>query len=163
MQSEMSDAANQIFRQLNDADLKFGTIKNEKGELDRAQHTPRFRRSLHSPKRTVRKAASINTMPSSQAHENTLAATLAGSIQRDVYYAKARNYTGAGRLAVSRQRAGRGVRQPDRLGASPSCRRSYRYYDLRRRKMKLERHPSLRHLRADPQRTAKPGTPGTRP
>ena len=32
MQTEMAEAANQIFRQLNDADLKFGTIKNERGE-----------------------------------------------------------------------------------------------------------------------------------
>ncbi len=38
----------------------------------------------------------------------------------------------------------------------------HRYYDVRRRKMQLKRHPSLRHLRADPRRTWRPGTPGTR-
>src|SRR5688500_18182800 len=31
MQSEMSDASNHIFRQLNDADLKFGMVKDETG------------------------------------------------------------------------------------------------------------------------------------
>ena len=32
MQSEMADAADQMFRQLTDADLKFGMCRNEKGE-----------------------------------------------------------------------------------------------------------------------------------
>ena len=32
MQSEMSDASNRIFRQLNDADLKFGMVKDESGD-----------------------------------------------------------------------------------------------------------------------------------
>ena len=32
MQSEMSEASNQIFRQLSDADLKWGLVKNEHGE-----------------------------------------------------------------------------------------------------------------------------------
>ena len=32
MQAEMSETANHVFRQLTDADLKFGMVKNEKGE-----------------------------------------------------------------------------------------------------------------------------------
>ena len=32
MQTEMAQAAGQVFRQLNDADMKFGPIRNEKGE-----------------------------------------------------------------------------------------------------------------------------------
>ena len=31
MQTEMAQAAGQIFRQLNDADLKFGAVKDERG------------------------------------------------------------------------------------------------------------------------------------
>ena len=38
MQAEMSDASNQIFRQLNNADLKFGFVKNEKGEEVELSH-----------------------------------------------------------------------------------------------------------------------------
>ena len=47
----MSDAANQIFRQLTDADLKFGTIKNEKGESIELGNSS-FSALLHSPKRS---------------------------------------------------------------------------------------------------------------
>ena len=101
----------------------------------------------------MRKTAFHQYYPQFAAHENTLAATLAGSVQRDVYYAQARGYAScAGRVAVSRQRAA--CRSYDNLIASvhrhlPAL---HRYYDVRRRKMKLTRHPPLRHLRADPER-----------
>ena len=73
------------------------------------------------------------------AHKNTLAAALNGSVQRDVYYAKARGLQErAGGGAVRRQRADVGLRQPDRLRPRATCRRCYRYYDLRRRTMKLK-------------------------
>ena len=56
MQAEMSDAANQIFRQLTDADLKWGSIKNERGELVELSNAT-FSPFLHSPDRGVRKKA----------------------------------------------------------------------------------------------------------
>ncbi len=100
MQAEMSETANHAFRQLTDADLKFGHIKNEKGEQVELSNAT-FSLSLHSPKRAVRKAAFHQYYAQFKGHENTLAATLAGSIQRDVYYAKARNYERAlGRAPV---------------------------------------------------------------
>ena len=90
---------NQIFRQLNDADLKFGTVKNEKGELVELSHAIVLGASCTRPSASVRKTAFHQYYGQFAAHENTLAATLAGSIQRDVYYAKARNYPSA--LAAS--------------------------------------------------------------
>ena len=94
MQSEMSATANQVFRQLNNADLKFGTIKNDRGETVELSHAS-FSALLHSPQRSVREAAFHQYYQQFAAHENTLAATLAGSVQRDVYYARARGYPGA--------------------------------------------------------------------
>ena len=37
MQTEMAQATGQVFRQLNDADMKFGTIKNQRGQRHRAE------------------------------------------------------------------------------------------------------------------------------
>ena len=54
-----------------------------------------------------------------------------------------------------------GLRQPDRLGPRQPA-GGHRYYDLRRRTMKLQRHPPLRHLRADPRRSSRSSTRGTR-
>lgn len=137
MQSEMASAAGQIFRQLNNADLKFGTIENDQGETIELSHGT-FSAMLHAPKRSVRQTAFQQYYRQFAAHENTLAATLAGSIQRDVYYAKARGYKGA--LA--------GALFPDNVPQSvydnliAAVRRNlpalHGYYELRRRKMKLK-------------------------
>jgi oligoendopeptidase F len=137
MQSEMSEAANQIFRQLNDADLKFGLIKDDKGQRIELSHAS-FSACLHSPKRGVRQTAFHQYYAAYQAHENTLAASLAGSIQRDIYYARARNYPSALAASLFADKVPASVY--DNLIASvhrhlPAL---HRYYDLRRRKMKLK-------------------------
>jgi oligoendopeptidase F len=136
MQSEMAGAAGLIFRQLNNADLKFGFVENERGEQIELSHAS-FSALLHSPNRGVRQRAFKQYYQQFAAHENTLAAALQGSIQRDVFYARARNFSGALDAALF----------PDKMPAAvydnliASVRRHlpalYRYYELRRRKMKL--------------------------
>lgn len=137
MQTEMADASNRVFRQLNDADLKFGMVRDETGAEIELSHSS-FSALLHSPSREVRKTAFHQYYDVFIAHQNTLAATLSSSIQRDVYYAKARNYSSARAAALF----------PDNVPASvydnliAEVRRRlpvlYRYFDLRRRKMKLK-------------------------
>jgi oligoendopeptidase F len=136
MQSEMAEATNQIFRQLNDADLKWGAIKNERGELVELSNAS-FSSFLQSSDRGVRKKAFQQYYRQFAAHENTLAATLAGSIQRDVYYARARNYPSA--LAASLFHDKVPVSVVDNLVESVHRHMGalHRYYDLRRRKMRL--------------------------
>jgi len=136
MQSEMSEASNQIFRQLTDADLKWGAIKNERGELVELSNSS-FSSFLQSPDRSVRKKAFHEYYKQFAAHENTLAATLAGSIQRDVYYARARNYPSALEASLFHDKVP--VAVVDNLVESVHRHLGalYRYYDLRRRKMKL--------------------------
>ena len=105
MQGQMSEASNQIFRQLNDADLKWGMIKNEKNEQVELGHSS-FSAFLYSPKRSVREAAFHAYYQQYDQHKNTIAAALNGSVQRDVYYAKARKYPQrVGSIAFSRSRA----------------------------------------------------------
>ena len=94
MQGEMAQAASKTFRQLHDADLKFGFVKNEHGEQIELSNAT-LAQFLHSPKRSVRRTAFQQYYKQFSAHENTLAATLSGSIQKDVYYARARGYDGA--------------------------------------------------------------------
>jgi oligoendopeptidase F len=137
MQTEMAQAAGKCFRQLNDADLRFGTVKNAKGELVELSHST-FSALLHSPERSVRKRAFHQYYRQYSAHENTLAATLNGSIQRDIYYARARNFPSALEAALFPDRVP--VSLYDNLIASvhrhlPSL---YHYYEVRRRKMKLK-------------------------
>ena len=141
MQSEMADTPDQVFRQLNDADMKFGTIKNEKRELVELS-TSSFSLFLHSPSRAVRKAAFHQYYEQYQAHENTLAATLGGAVQRDVYYAKARGYNSARESALFPDNVPLTVYDNLIDAVHRYLPALYRYYELRRRKMKL---PDVHH------------------
>jgi oligoendopeptidase F len=141
MQSEMSETANHAFRQLNDADLKFGSLKNEQGELVELSSST-LMSFLQAPDREIRKTAFHQYYAEYAAHENTLAATLGGSIQRDIYYAKARNYPSA--LAASLFHDNMPETVYDNLIAAvrQNLPALHRYYDVRRRKMKL---PDIHH------------------
>ena len=137
MQAEMAGATNQVFSQLNNADLKFGFVKNERGEEVELSHAS-FSAFLHSPAREVRESAFRQYYKQFQAHENTLAAILGGSMQRDCYYAKARKYPSALENALFPDNVPKSVY--DNLCASvrKNLPAVHRYYDLRRRKMNLD-------------------------
>lgn len=137
MQSEMSQAASTIFRQLNDADLKFGVMKDEHGEQIELS-TATYSMLLHSSKRSVRKTAFHQFYAQYVAHENTLAATLDGSIQRDVYYARAREYPSALEAALYQDNVPVSVYDNLISAVHNHLPTLYRYYDVRRRKMKLK-------------------------
>src|SRR4029079_7272489 len=94
MQGEMAGAAGRAFRQLLDADLKFGTVKNEKKEEIELSNST-FSKLLVSPERSVRKSAFHQYYAQFTGHENTLCATLTGSIHKEVYYAQVRGFKNA--------------------------------------------------------------------
>jgi oligoendopeptidase F len=94
MQGEVAGSPHKIFGQLNDADLKFGFVKNEEGEQVELTQSS-FRSLLESPKRTVRREAYNKFYKAYEEHANTLAATLSSSVLEDVYHARVRNYPSA--------------------------------------------------------------------
>ena len=137
MQGQMSDTANQAFRQLNDADLKWPLIANEKGEKVELSHSS-FSAFMHSPDRKVRKRAFHEFYVQYGAHKNTIAATLHGSVQRDVYYAKARNHKSALDAALFPDMVPMTVYDNLIDSVHRNLPAVHRYYQLRRRKMKLK-------------------------
>ncbi|CAA9398589.1 MAG: Oligoendopeptidase F, partial [uncultured Phycisphaerae bacterium] len=137
MQGQMSEASNQIFRQLNDADLKWGMVKNERGELVELGHSA-FSAFLHSPSRKVRREAFHKYYAQYDAHKNTIAAALNGSVQRDVYYARARGYGSAVGSALFHDNVPMSVYDSLIGSVHRNLPSLYRYYELRRRAMKLK-------------------------
>ncbi len=137
MQSEMSGAAQQAFSQLTDVDLKFGDMKNEKGQTIELGHSS-YSAFLNSPKRAVRKQAFHQYHQQYSAHENTLAATLAGSIQRDIYYARARNFPSAREASLFADNVPVSVYDNLIKAVHSKLPAVHRYLDIRRRKMKLK-------------------------
>ena len=94
MSGQMSDASNEIFRQLNDTDLKWPVITDEKGVGIELGHSS-FSKFLHSEKRSVRKEAFHVYYGNYEGHKHTVAASLNASVQRDVFYSKVRGYSSA--------------------------------------------------------------------
>ncbi len=137
MQGQMSEASNQIYRQLNDADLKWGMIRDEKGQRIELGHSS-FSAFLHSPSRDVRKEAFHAYYKQYDAHKNSMAAALNGSVQRDVYYAKARNHPTALESALFHDRVPISVYDNLIASVHQNLPAVHRYYALRRQKMKLK-------------------------
>jgi len=137
MQSEMAGAADHAFRQLTDADLKFGTVKTAKGEeLELNQSS--FSVFLHSPKRAVRKKAFHQFYEQFKNHENTLAATLKGSVQKGIYYAQARHHPSAREASLFADDVPVEVYDNLIKAVHNKLPAVYKYLDVRRRAMKLK-------------------------
>ncbi len=129
--------ATRIFRQLNDTDIKFGTVDGGKGQQIELSHAT-FIALLNSSDRDVRAGAFHAYYRQYTAHAHTLAETLNTSIQSDMYYAKARNHPSSLAAALFPDHVP--VAVYDNLIASihrqlPAL---HEYYQVRRRKMGLE-------------------------
>ena len=136
MQAQMADATRQTFRQLHDVDLKWPLLKNERGELVELSNAS-FSGFLQSPLRGVRKAAFHKYYQQFAAHRHTLCATLAGSVERDVYYARARGYPSSLAAALFPDRVPGSVYDNLIAAVGAHLPALFRYYELRRRTMKL--------------------------
>ena len=80
----------------------------------------------------------INTTSSFRDTKNTLAATLAGSIHKDVYYARARGYDSALAAALYPDNVPESVYDNLIAAVRANLPAVHHYYDVRRRKMKLK-------------------------
>ncbi len=87
----VASAPSRIFTMLNDADISYGSIKDEDGN-DVQLTKERYYRLLESSDRRVRRDASKAYNDAYLDYVNTLAATLAASVKRDYFFMKARGY-----------------------------------------------------------------------
>ncbi len=136
MQGEMAGTAGIVFRQLHDADLKFGLVKDETGRQTELSPST-FSKFLQSSNRNVRRTAFHQFYTQFTAHENCLAAILNGSIQRDTYYARARGYDSCLHGAVFADNVPISVYDNLIQTVRNHLPAVHRYYELRRSKMRL--------------------------
>ena len=84
----------QIFNMLDGADIKYPSIKDEKG--NEVQLTKeRFAKFMDSSDRRVRKDANDNFMSAYKEHINTISSSLSTEVNKNIFYTKARNYENA--------------------------------------------------------------------
>ena len=137
MQGTFAGTAGKVFRQLTDADLKFGSIATGKGETVELSNAT-FTTLLHDTVPAVRRDAFHQFYAQYEAHANTLAATLSGSVERDVYSARVRNYPTAAEAALFQDNVPLAVYDQLTAAVRAHLPTVHRYYDLRRRILGLD-------------------------
>lgn len=137
MSADISIAPGNVFTMLNNADIKFPVIKNEKGE-EVELTKGRYGSLMESNDRRVREDAFTGLYSSYSKLKNTLGATLSSSVKKDVFYARARKYPSA--LEASLDQDNVPVEVYNRLIESVHANlgHMYRYMDLRKRMLKVD-------------------------
>ncbi len=94
MVAEPLGAAQNAFSKLNNADLRFPDVNDEKGQPATLTHGS-FLRFLESSDRRVRRDAFCAIYDTYDSVKNTLAATLDGHVRKHIFTARARNFDSA--------------------------------------------------------------------
>jgi oligoendopeptidase F len=136
MQGTFAGTAGKVFRQLTDADLKFGSVTTGKGERIELSNAT-FTTLLHDTAPDVRRAAFHQYYAQYEAHANTLAATLSGSNERDVYAARVRKFPSAVEAALYADNVPLAVYDNLIAAVRANLPAVHRYYDLRKRVLGL--------------------------
>lgn len=89
--SELSGCPDDAFNMLNDADFKFGKVKNEKGKMVDLTHGS-YIALMRSPKREVRKDAYEAMYGVYRQYRNTLATLYNYNVKQDVIYSRIRKF-----------------------------------------------------------------------
>ena len=97
--AEIGNSPSNIFDMFSNADLKFGSITDENGNIVEITQG-RYGTLLESTDRRVRKEAFETYYAAYWRMKNTLAATFGSSIKKDVFYARTRKFDSALDLAL---------------------------------------------------------------
>jgi oligoendopeptidase F len=130
-----------VFSMLDNADLRYPSIKDEKGEeveLTKA----RYSRFIESGDRELRKRAFEAFFETYNKYQNTLAALLGGIVKRDIFYARARKYDTSLSAALDGDNIPAGVYDNVITSVNDNLAPMHRYISLRKKLMKIEAvHP----------------------
>ncbi len=91
---EIGAAPDNIYSMINDADIRFGKVKNEEGQEEELTHG-KFISFLESPDRDVRYNTFHTFYDAYLKQKNTLAATYSSSVKSDIFFSKTRKYPSA--------------------------------------------------------------------
>lgn len=126
-----------VFSMIDDADIKYPSVKDEQGkevELTKERYT----KFLESTDRRLRKDVMDAYNQAYLAYLNTLGANLAGSITKDIFYARARKYNSSLEAALYRDNIPVGVFDNLVKTVDQNLAPIHRYVSLRKKAMKLE-------------------------
>jgi oligoendopeptidase F len=135
--SEVTQSPSNTFGMLNNADLKFPTIKDENGEDIEVTHG-RYIRFLESSDPRVREDAFKAVYETYGKFKNTLASTLAGNVKKNLFNAKVRNYESARQAALDKNNIPEIVYDQLIDTINEHLHLLHRYISLRKKALKLD-------------------------
>jgi oligoendopeptidase F len=91
MAREIASAPSQVFGQLDNVDLHFGTLEDESGKKSELSHA-NFTTFLINPHRKIRRNAFFQYYRAYENHQHTIATTLTHSLKKDLFYTRARHF-----------------------------------------------------------------------
>ena len=138
MTGSFADTAQDAFRMLDNADIRFEPYTDSTGKEVRLTHGT-YGVVMHSPVREDRKKAFECMHGAFKANINTIAALYAGNVKKDLFYSRARKYGSCLDRATSREDVPRSVY--DRLVecVDKNIPLLSRYLELRRRRMGVDK------------------------
>lgn len=134
---EIASAPENIYSMLTDADMKFPTIKDEKGndvEITHANFIP----LLESKNRDVRKAAFDGLYTTYESFKNTLAQTLNANIKANIFNARVRKYNSALEASLDENNIPVSVYENLIKAIHNNLDSMYKYMEIRKRALGVE-------------------------
>ena len=140
LQIEANQTARKAFAALTDVDLDFGSVDTPDGPVPLSQSS--WSQLMINPDRDVRRRAYLQFYGHFDQHRNTLAALYGGSVQLDIYRARARGYASAREAALFPDRVDAAVYDNLIATVHDNLPQLHAYYGLRRRILAVD---ELRH------------------
>ena len=141
MAGEVTSMPRTIFSMLDNADIRYPAIKDEKGEeveLTKA----RYQKFLESGDRELRQRAFLAFYETYNKYENTLASLLSAIVKRDIFYTRARNYQSSLEAALDGDKIPAKVYDNVVASINDNLAPLHRYMALRKKVMALDEiHP----------------------
>lgn len=134
---EIASAPENIYSMLNDADMKFPTIKDENGqdvEITQGNFIP----LMESKDRRVRKAAFEGLYSTYESFKNTFAQTLSGNIKANIFNARVRKYESALEASLDENNIPISVYDNLIKAIHNNLDSMYKYMDIRKRALGVE-------------------------
>ncbi len=134
---EMGRTMRDAFDMLDNADLQLGTIEDENGETVSLTHG-NFQSLLQNYDREVRQSAFQTYYKAYESHQYTYSTLLAGSIKKDLFYSRAKNFSSYRAKALFSENIS--VEVYDNLidSVHQNLDPLYKYFGLRKRLLKLD-------------------------
>lgn len=139
-QAIFSSTANRAFSALNNVDLQFGEIKTSKGEMELSHGT--FGLIMQDRDPDVRYNCFNQYYKQFDNHKSVLAELYNGSVQKDIFGARVRNYNSCREKALFPDKVDESVYDNLISVVHDNLHLLHKYYEIRRKKLGLDK---LRH------------------